>query len=350
MHIISKVDEPTEWCAGMVVVPKPSGDVRICVDLTKLNENILRELHPLPSVDHTLAQLIGTMVFSKLDANSGFGQIGLNPELAKLTTFMILFGKFCFNRLPFGINSAPVKFQKRISEVLEGSEEPVCMMDDVLVYGNFVEEHDRRLKVTMQKLQVAKLTLNEEKCEFALSSVEFLGNIINSEGIRADPKKIEAILEMEPPKDVTELRRFLGMVNQLSKFQPQVAELTKPLRDLQSSKNQWRWGYTQQQAFADIKASLTSTPMLAHYSVNRETELSTDASSYGLGAVLLQKQEEELWRPVAYASRAMSPTEQRYVQIEKEALGITWACDCFADYHIRLKFHIDLEWGGTISH
>ena len=255
----------------MVVVPKPSGDVKICVDLTKLNENILRELYPLPSVDHTLAQLTGAKVFSKLDANSGFWQIGLSPESAKLTTFMTPFGRFCFNRLPFGINSAPEHLQKRIWEVLEGSEGSVCMMDDVLVYGNSVEEHNKRLKATMQKLQDANLTLNEEKCEFALPSVEFLGNVIHSEAIRAGPKKIEAILEMEPPKDLTELRRFLGMVNQLSKFQPQITELTKPLRDLLSSKNQWRWGYTKQQAFADIKTSLTSTPTLAHYSVNRET-------------------------------------------------------------------------------
>ena len=114
MEIISKVDEPTEWCAGMVVVPKPNGKVRICVDLTKLNESILGEFHPLPSVDHTLAQLAGATVFSKLDANSGFWQIGLSPGSAELTTFITPFGRFCFNRLPFGESSAPEHFQKRI--------------------------------------------------------------------------------------------------------------------------------------------------------------------------------------------------------------------------------------------
>jgi len=118
MQIISKVDEPTEWCAGMVVVTKASGKVRICVDLTQLNESILREYHLLPSVDHTLAQLAGATIFSKLDANSGFWQIGLSPESAKLTNFITPFGRFFFNRPPFGISSAPEHFQKRISQAL----------------------------------------------------------------------------------------------------------------------------------------------------------------------------------------------------------------------------------------
>ena len=119
MEIISKVDEQTEWCVGMIVVPKANGKVRICVDLTKLIESILREYHPLPSVDHILAQLTGATIFSKLDVNSGFWQIGLSPESAKLTTFITLFGRFCFNRPPFGISSAPKHFQKRTSQVLE---------------------------------------------------------------------------------------------------------------------------------------------------------------------------------------------------------------------------------------
>ena len=234
MQIISKVDEPTKWCAGMVVVLKANGKVRICVDLTNLNESILREFHPLPSVDHTLAQLSGATVFSKLDANSGFWQIGLSPESAKRTTFITPFGRFCFNRLPFAISSASEHFQKRISQVLEGTDGALCQMDDILVFGKTTEEHDKHLEATLHKLQEANLTLNEEKCEFSKPSVEYLGSIIDSEGVRVNPKKVEAILEMETPKDQSGLRRFLGMVNQLSKYQPRIAELSKPLRDLLS--------------------------------------------------------------------------------------------------------------------
>lgn len=343
MQIISKVDEPTEWCAGMVVVPKAKGKVRICVDLTKLDESILSEYHPLPSVDHTLAQLAGATIFSKLDVNSGFWQIGLSPESAKLTTFVTPFGRFCFNCLPFGISSAPKHFQKQILQVLEGTGGALCQMDDILVYGKSVEEHNQHLEATLHKLQEAHLTLIEEKCEFSKPSVEFLGTLVDAEGVHVSPKKVKAILKMKMPQEQTELRRFLCMGNQLRKFQPQIAELSKPPRDLLSLKSHWLWGDAQQQAFAALKESLTSTPTLAHYDASCQTKLSSDASSYGLGAVSMQLQDDGEWHPVAYASRAISPTEQHYAQIEKEALGITWASERFADYLIGLEFHVETD-------
>ena len=142
LGVISKVDEPTDWCAGMVVVPKQDGKVRICMDLTKLNKSVCRERHILPTVDHTLAQLGGAKVFTKLNANSGFWQIERSKKSAFLTTFITPFGRFCFNCLPFGITSAPEYFQKRMSEILSGLEGVVCMVDDVLIHGRTQEEHD----------------------------------------------------------------------------------------------------------------------------------------------------------------------------------------------------------------
>ena len=130
MGVITKVDEPTPWCAGMVVVPKKSGKVRICVDLKPLNESVLREVHPLPKVDETLAQLSGAKIFTKLDANSGFWQIPLDKSSRLLTTFITPMGRFCFNKLPFGISSAPEHFQKRISAILSGLSGVVCQMGE----------------------------------------------------------------------------------------------------------------------------------------------------------------------------------------------------------------------------
>jgi len=323
MQIISKVDEPTEWCTGMVVVPKANGKVRICVDLTKIDESILREYHPLPSIDHTLALLAGATIFSKLDANSGFWQIGLSPESAKLTTFVTPFGRFCFNCLPFGISSAPEHFQKGISQVLEGTGGALCQMDDILVYDKSVEEHNQHLEATLHKLQEAHLTLIEEKCEFSKPSVEFLGTLVDAEGVHVSPKEVKAILKMKTPRDQTELRRFLGMVNQLSKFQPQIAELSKPLRNLLSSKSHWLWGDAHQQAFAALKESLTSTLTLAHYDASCQTKLSSDASSYGLGAVLMQLQDDGEWcRCIRLASHEPHRTALR--SNKKGSLGITW--------------------------
>ena len=139
------VTDPTEWCAGMVVVPKQNDKVRICVDLTRLNESVERERHILPAVDQTLAQLAGAKIFSKLDANSGFWQVPLSTESTHLTTFITPFGRYCFKRLPFGITSAPEHFQRRMSEILEGISGVVCHMDDVLIHGKSQEDHDQTL-------------------------------------------------------------------------------------------------------------------------------------------------------------------------------------------------------------
>ena len=150
LNVISKVTEPTPWCAGMVVVPKRSGDVRICVDLKALNESVKRETHPIPKVDSVLAQLAGAAVFSKLDANSGFWQIPLSEKSKLLTTFITPFGRYAFNKLPFGITSAPEIFQRRMNSILEGLDGVVCLMDNILVFGKNHKEHNSRLKNVLQ--------------------------------------------------------------------------------------------------------------------------------------------------------------------------------------------------------
>ena len=160
MGVISPVDTPTPWCAGMVVVPKKSGNIHICVDLKLLNESVLREVHPLPKVDETLAQLTGAKMFSKLDANSGFWQIPVAEQSRLLTTFITPQGRYCFNKLPFGISSAPEHFQKRMSRILNGIEGVLCQMDDVLVFGKDQSEQVSKssdftltVRITMTKLR-----------------------------------------------------------------------------------------------------------------------------------------------------------------------------------------------------
>ena len=145
LGVIARIQESTEWCSGMVVVPKQNGQVRICVDLTKLNQSVCRERYPLPAVEQILAQLGGAKVFTKLDANSGFWQMPLSLESAPLTTFITPFGHFCFHRLLFRITSAPEYFQCQMSEMLLDLDGVLCLMDDVLVYGRTKSEHDDRL-------------------------------------------------------------------------------------------------------------------------------------------------------------------------------------------------------------
>lgn len=352
--VIYKQDKPTEWCAGIVVVPKSlkSGEempkVRLCVDLTKLNESVMREAFPLPSVEETLAKLSGATVFSKLDANSSFYQIPLDEASSLLTTFITPFGRYSFRRLPFGISSAPEFFTKQMSKIVEGLPGVICHMDDVLIFGADQKEHDERLRNVLQKIEDAGMTLND-KCQFSRREIQFLGHIINATGIKADPHKIEAIQRMREPGNLKELRTFLGLVNQMGRFTSKIADLTKPLRELLSKSAMWTWDTAQKDAFEKIKKELCSIPILAHYDVNRETILSSDASSYGLGAVLSQKQDDGSFRPVAFASRSMTDTECRYAQIEKEALAITWGCEKFYQMIIGKPIKIQTDHKPLIS-
>ncbi|KAL0148076.1 hypothetical protein M9458_056616 [Cirrhinus mrigala] len=201
MGVISKVIQPTPWCAGMVVVPKAQGKIRLSVDLTHLNKWVRREKHILPAADQTIAILAGAKVFTKLDATSGFWQIPLSQESKLLTTFITPFGRYAFNRLPFGISSAPEHFQRRISQMLEGCEGVVCHADDILVYGEDMHSHNVRLHGVLKRLQEEGLTLNE-KCVFAADNIMFVGHHITAEGVAPDPGKVRAIMEMPEPTGV----------------------------------------------------------------------------------------------------------------------------------------------------
>ncbi|UYV80773.1 K02A2.6-like [Cordylochernes scorpioides] len=342
--VIEKVEQPTDWCAPMVIVPKPSSnDLRICVDLTALNKFVKREHYPIPSVEYTLAQMGGAKLFSKLDANSGFWQIPLSEESSNLTTFLTPFGRYRFKRLPFGISSAPEVFQRKMSNLLESQSGVNCHMDDIVIWGATQEEHDERLRCVLRKLQDSGLTLNKEKCIFSVKEIKFLGHLITERGVLPDPNKVQAIREFPSPSSISEVRRFLGMVNFTGKFIPDLPTILYPLNQLLVKRNDWRWDSAQEEAFEKVKKLLSTSPALTLFDPNLPTTVSADASSYGLGAVLLQKSEDGYQKAVAYASRTMSETEKRWAQIEKESLAIVWACEKFQDYLMGNTFSIGTD-------
>ena len=193
--------------------------------------------------------------------------------------------------------------------MLSGLPGVLCLLDDVLVFGKNQTEHDAHLEAVLKLIESAGVTLKPSKCEFSKSELKFLGHIINNQGVKADPAKTKAILDMQLPKNVSEMRRFIGMTNQLSKFIPCSAEMMKPLTELLSSKRTFQWGPNQTEAFAKIKDKLTTSSILALYDHTADTKVSTDASSFGLGAVILQRTESNSsWRPVVFASRTMTDT------------------------------------------
>ena len=250
--VISKVDQPTAWCAPMVVTPKPNGDVRICVDLTKLNKSILREAYPLPTVEFTLGKLSKSKIFSKIDANSAFWQRRLSESSRLLTTFITPWGRFCFNRLPYGISTGSEQFQKCMNNILEGLEGVESEIDDLLVHGETQNQHDCRLHAVLKRLEES-VTLNKSKCLFSVPSVKALGHVISAEGVSPDPDKVKAIVNIPVPKNVAEVRSFMGMVNQFNKFTSHLATKSKPLRDLLCKDSVWHWGECQNEAFNELK-------------------------------------------------------------------------------------------------
>ncbi|XP_038063010.1 uncharacterized protein K02A2.6-like [Patiria miniata] len=347
--IVTRITEPTDWCAPIVIAPKKNGNIRVCVDLRMLNKAVAREQFSIPTLEEVLGKIAGAQLFSVLDAKHGFWQIPLHPDSQKLTTFITPFGRFCFNRLPFGITSAPELYQRIMSDLLVNLPGVVVYMDDVLVTGATPEEHDARLRHVLQILQGAGLKLNKDKCKIAQEQVHFLGHRLDKHGIHPDPAKLDAILQMSPPTTKEEVKRLMGMVNWLSRFIPHAATVAAPINALMKGDTEWTWGPAQRSAFRHLKTLLTTAPTLAYYDPTKPTMVSADASSYGIGGYILQKQEDESWRPVAYCYRSLTRAEQRYAQIEKELLAAVWSCERFFVYLRGLRVTLQTDHKPLVS-
>ncbi|XP_062544588.1 uncharacterized protein K02A2.6-like isoform X2 [Armigeres subalbatus] len=281
MGVIEPITEPTPILNAMVIV-RQKGKLRICIDPSQVNKNLLRRVHPLSTVEEISSRICGSKHFSILDMKKGFWQIPVSDRTKKYLAFGTPWGRFTCLRLPFGLASAPEVFQNLMSSLLEG--------------------------------------------------------IVSNVGLKADPEKLEAIQKLKHPTNKLELQRVLGTITYLGKFVENLSALTEPLRRLLLKDAEWLWGHDQEEAFLKIKQILMTPPVLTFYDVNADVTLSVDASSKAFGAALLQN-----GKPVAYASKSLTKAQENYPQIEKEAAAIRFACNRFHDYIYgkRLKIETD---------
>jgi hypothetical protein len=330
--IIAKVPKGTHtpWVSQLHVVHKKDKKaVRICIDPKFLNKALLREYHPMSTVQDVLTRLDGCKQFTVLDANMGYYQIELAPESALLTTFNSPWGRYYYRRLPMGVKSAPEIFQRAMEEVFVNVPETEIIMDDLLLPTIDTKETDRVLEATLQTAEENNLRFRFSKSKFARREAEYVGSYFTDQGVKVSTEKVRAIKDMPMPNKVEDVRTLLGMATYLSKHIPQFSNVTAPLRDCIKTKGKGKnepffFDEPQILAFEELKQLLSNAPVLRYYSMNEPITVSCDASMLGLGAVILQGD-----RPVAYASKALTTTEQAYAQIEKELLAIVFACSKF---------------------
>lgn len=324
-HII-KVTQPTEWVSSMVASYR-NNKVRICIDPSDLNKVVKREHHPMKTIEEVISEIPGSKVFSVLDAKSGFLQIRLDEKSSYLTTFNSPTGRYRFSKLPFGLKCSPEIFQRIMDQMLETVDGAIAIMDDILIAAKDVESHDKILNEVMNKATEYNLKLNLSKCQIRKSEVKYVGHILSANGVKPDPDKIEAVLNMPPPADKTAVKRLIAFATYLGKFIPNLSSITAPIRTLLKENTEFSWQLAQQKAFENLKKTCCNLPVLKFYDVNEPVEIQCDASQFALGAVLLQN-----GSPIAYASRSLTDTEKRYAQIEKEMLSIVFACKKFHCY------------------
>lgn len=287
---------------------------------------------------------------------NGFWNIPLAPESRAVTAFIVAEkGHFQFKVMPFGLHSATASCQRVLERVLGADLNVIAFvyLDDVVVLGNSLTEHVKNIVTILPKLYKAKLNINEEKSEFLKTRIQYLGHLVDENGIHTDPENVRAISDMSEPNNVTELRRFTGMISWYRRFISDCSTISQPLNKLLRKKQRWEWGREQANAFSILKEKLVSAPVLVAPDFSRPFVLQTDASNAGLGAVLTQHLSNQDV-VIAYTSRALNKSEINNSTTKKECLAVVWAIAKFRYYLEGYTFtvitdHQSLRWLQTIE-
>ena len=323
------------WSSPVVLVPKPNGKWRLCVDYRKVNEATEKDSYALPYIDEIFDSLQGAKIFTTMDLYSGYHQILMNDESVEITTFTTKFGNYQFKVMPFGLTNAPATFQREMNQILFPLI-GVCVynfIDDILIYSKSVEEHLIHIQQVLEIFRKHKLKINIEKCQFFRTEVEVLGHKLSTKGLSPMESKIEAIKKWNPPTNIHELRSFLGTVGYYQKFIFNYSKITAPLCKLLRKNTKYVWNDEQQICFEKLKECLINAPILKFPDFSKPFIIRTDASYDGLGGVLLQKDEiTGKEHPAHYISRTLSKSEKNYGITDLEGLALYFALEKLKSY------------------
>ena len=332
MGIIERVNGPTTWINPIVPVAKPHNAVRICLDMRRANEAIVRERHVIPKIDEIITELHGAKYFSKIDLREAYHQILLDDSSRDITTFGCHEGLFRYKRLVYGCKTAFEIFQRIVELTITGCDGARNISDDILLWGSSLDQLDQRTDVVFNKLLTAGFRVNLRKCVFGVSELIFAGHVLSDKGVSLIKDKVVAIDNISAPKNVSEVKSFLGMVSYCHQFVQNYSTISSPLRKLTCKQQPFVWGEEQKKAFQELKDALIQAETMAFYNPSAETRITVDASPVGLGAILSQQQEDGAYKPIYYGSRSLTDVESRYSQTEREALAVVWACEYFHFY------------------
>ena len=330
--IIKKVSTG-DWAAPIVAVPKKDGRFRLCGDYkVTINQALTVDQYPLPKPEDLFATLANGTLFTKLDLSQAYLQLQLDEASMPYVTVNTHQGLYQYTRLPFGVASAPAIFQRLMDTILQGIPRVICYIDDILVTGTSDKDHLSNLGEVLKRLEDCGFRLKKTKCNFMAKSVEYLGHQVDRHGIRALPDKVEAITKAPPPKNVQELRSFLGLLNYYGKFVRNLSSILHPLNQLLKDQQKWEWSKECAQAFQMAKDQLVSASVLTHYDPKLPIAMAADASAYGIGAVISHIYPDGSERPISFASRTLTSSERNYAQLEKEALSLVYGVKKFHQY------------------
>ena len=327
------------WSFPVLLIQKKNGKWRLCIDYRKLNEITIKDSYALPFIDELISSVRGAKIFSALDLYSGYHQIPMNPNDIEKTSFTTKFGNYNFKVMPFGLTNAPATFQREMNRILL----PLignCLfvyIDDIVVYSKTLEEHLFHLKQVFEIFSHYNLSLNLQKCKFFQEKVEVLGHVLTPNGLKTVPSKVQSIALWNAPRNVNELRSFLGLASYYRKFIQNFSIIADPLFKLLKKNQKYIWSNECNEAFENIRQYLLSDPILSYPDFNKEFIVRTDASTQGIGAVLLQVEEDKLEHPICCISRTLSKSELNYSVTDLEGLAINFAIQKFRQYLISNK-------------